>query len=93
MRKILEADFNRVLDASEDQSSNPSDNRSFQDVLATNISRRTVVKGTLAGAAATAFFSTDGFRAWKTAAGGPAVHRCLDDVAQRLPRITLLPQM
>lgn len=45
------------IDSQEDLSTNPSGNRHFRDVLQANLSRRTVVKGTLASAAATAFLS------------------------------------
>jgi secreted PhoX family phosphatase len=43
----------QLHDELESLSSNPSDNRSFQDVLAANASRRNVLRGTLVGAATT----------------------------------------
>ena len=54
---------NAPIDASEDIPSNTSANRPFRDVLASNMSRRKVVTGTLAGAASS--FLAPTALAWK----------------------------
>jgi uncharacterized protein len=51
------------LDASEDQSSNPSANRSFGDVLNKHFTRRKITQGSLAGAA-TAFVAPAAMASW-----------------------------
>lgn len=51
------------LDSKEDQSSNVSHNREFSDIVKANVSRRTVLEGTLAGAAAS-FLAPSALGSW-----------------------------
>ncbi|MCG8443315.1 MAG: PhoX family phosphatase [Caulobacterales bacterium] len=51
-KSVNRVNFARELDDSENVSSNSSDNRDFADVVAVAMSRRSVLQGTLAGAAA-----------------------------------------
>ena len=79
-----------ALDASEDASTNPSNNRSLKDILKNAVSRRSMVQGTLAGAAAgfiapAAFAYGEKTKSWKGKKGGKLVGFepvTLEDVAR-----------
>ncbi len=50
-----------VIDASEDESTNPTTSRTFQDVASAHLSRRTVLAGSMAVAATSFFSPTPGY--------------------------------
>ena len=56
-----EIDASEEFDASENESSNPTTNRTFQDVAAAHLSRRSVLAGSVAAAATSFFFPAPGY--------------------------------